>query len=262
MSDFSLDEYEEKRYERNISVDWFSPDFQINLKESSVLVIGAGGLGSPALMYLAAAGVGTIGISDYDKVDLTNLQRQIIHKESDLGNFKTISASRFINDLNSRIKVIEINENIKYDNGKEIIKNFDFIIDATDNSITKSVINDICVEMKKPFTHGSLQDTKGMIFSYVPFLPITQSNSKHLDSPCYRCLIHDIEKQENLKFSGKGVLGPVCGIIGSMQALEAIKYLTGRRDLLTGRVRFFDFLNYENHDVKFGYGRNCKFHGK
>ena len=112
MTVISLSDSEMNRYERNISVDWFSKENQSKLKQSSVLVVGAGGLGSSALMYLAAAGVGTIGIADFDKVDLTNLQRQIIHKEKDLGNLKTVSARRFIEELNSQITVIEINEKI------------------------------------------------------------------------------------------------------------------------------------------------------
>ncbi len=266
MTANSLSDSEMKRYERNISVDWFSKENQIKLKQSSVLVVGAGGLGSPALMYLAAAGVGTIGIADFDIVDLTNLQRQIIHKEKDLGNLKTVSARRFIEELNSRINVIEINKRITYENGGRIFKDFDYIIDATDNAITKATINDICVENNKPFTHGSLQDTKGLIFSYLPEIEISDENVKVINSencketPCYRCLIHDIQKEENLSFSGKGVLGPVCGIIGSMEALEAIKYLTGRRDLLTGKVRFFDFLNYTNQDIEFGFSKKCDFH--
>jgi len=260
MSKKTLDETELIRYERNISVDWFSKGNQIKLKKSSVLVVGAGGLGSPALMYLAAAGVGKIGIVDYDKVDLTNLQRQIIHKEKDLGNLKTISARRFIEELNSKTKVIEINEKISYDNGENILKKFDYIIDATDNSKTKTIINDICVLAKIPFTHGSVQDTKGLIFTYVPGGKSSDSNLELKESPCYRCLIPDIYKEENSAFSGKGVLGPVCGIIGSMQTLEAIKYLAGRRDLLTGRVKFFDFSNYTNQDIEFGFSKKCKFH--
>jgi molybdopterin/thiamine biosynthesis adenylyltransferase len=266
MTGITLSDLETKRYERNISVDWFSKEHQIKLKQSSVLVVGAGGLGSPALMYLAAAGVGTIGIADFDKVDLTNLQRQIIHKEKDLGNLKTISARRFIEELNGQITVIEINEKITYENGGKYFKDFNYIIDATDNAITKATINDICVENNKPFTHGSLQDTKGLIFSYIPEIKISEKNVKkannenYKETPCYRCLIHDIQKEENLAFSGKGVLGPVCGIIGSMQALEAIKYLTGRRDLLTGKVRFFDFSDYTNHDVEFGFSKKCDFH--
>ena len=255
-----LSNSEMERYERNISVSWFSKESQIKLKQSSVLVVGAGGLGSPAIMYLASAGVGNLGIADFDKAGLSNLQRQIIHKENYLGKSKTESAKRFVKDINSDINVIEINEKITMENGENLLCDFDFIIDATDNAITKSVINDLCVKLKKPYTHGSVQDTNGMIFSYIPDMVKKKDESEFEDSPCYRCLIHDIDRPGNLEFSGKGVLGPVCGIIGSMQALEAIKYLSGRRDLITGKVKFFDFLNYSNQDIEFGFSRKCKFH--
>lgn len=232
-------EYAE-RYSRHIILKDIGLKGQQKLLSSKVLVIGAGGLGSPALMYLAAAGVGQLGIADDDKVELSNLQRQIIHKTGNIGIRKTVSAMNAIREVNPNIKVITYETRITAENIGEIIHDYDFIIDGTDNFSSKFLINDACVLYKKPFCHGGVRGFSGQLMTYVPN-----------EGPCYRCIFEDIPiGGEFESCSQAGVLGSLPGIIGTLQALEAQKYITGAGELLTGRILIFDGLTMRFREVK------------
>lgn len=228
--DFSKDQRE--RYSRHIILDGVGESGQKKLLSSKVLIIGAGGLGAPVLMYLAASGVGTIGIVDDDAVELSNLQRQVIHGTPDVGIPKAESAENTVKRLNPDVRTIVYKERVTAGNICNIIREYDFIIDAVDNFATKFLINDACVLGKKPFCHAGVKGFQGQIMTYVPG-----------QGPCYRCLFEEIpEEGEEDGISQKGILGTIPGILGSLQALEAQKYLIGRGELLTGRMLVFDGL--------------------
>ncbi|MBN2753379.1 MAG: HesA/MoeB/ThiF family protein [Candidatus Goldbacteria bacterium] len=219
------------RYDRNVRIKEIGVEGQNKLMSSSVLVIGAGGLGSPVIYYLAAAGTGTIAIADGDKVEEINLNRQILHFEADLGRLKTESAADKVKKLNSGVKVICHLQMITAQNAADIISQYDFIIDAVDNFAVKYLINDTCVKLKKPFCHGGALAWGGQIMTYVP------------GQACLRCFIPDVPKGEDAHTSiNDGILGAAAGNIGTLQAMEAVKYLTGNNELLTGRMLFFDGL--------------------
>ena len=223
------------RYSRHIILKEIGYRGQKKLNTATVLVIGAGGLGSPAIMYLASAGIGTIGIADGDIVDLSNLQRQIIHSENDLGADKVESARRTVVAMNKDIKVNIYKTIINADNIQEIIKPYDFVIDATDNFETKFLINDACVLSRKPFSHGAVLGMKGQTMTYIPD-----------KGPCYRCIFDEPPvKGEVPTCKEAGVLGAVCGIIGSIQATEAVKYILGIGGLLNGYMFTADTITME-----------------
>ncbi|MCD8091250.1 MAG: HesA/MoeB/ThiF family protein [Clostridiales bacterium] len=204
---------------------------QEKLLGAKVLVIGAGGLGSPAIMYLTAAGVGTLGIADFDRVDLSNLQRQIIHKASSVGREKAESAAETARALNPDIKII-LHKKITAENISSLIKDYDFIIDATDNFESKFLINDACVMNKKPYSHGGVVGFQGQAMTYVPG-----------EGPCLRGLLGDVPSPEEETTSRQvGILGAAAGILGSVQAMEAVKYITSAGRLLTGRLLTIDGL--------------------
>lgn len=236
-----------ERYARNILLQEIGVEGQKKLLNGSVLIIGAGGLGSPVAMYLAAAGVGTIGIADADEVDLTNLQRQIIHGTKDLGRAKVESAKERIIDINPDVKVYTYQERVTEENIATLIQDYDFVIDATDNFEAKFLINDACVKGKKPFTHAGIIRFSGQLMTYVPG-----------KGPCYRCVFQDPPPAEAVP-TGKsvGVIGALPGTIGSLQAMEAIKYLTGAGELLTGRLMTYDALKMEIRTIKLPYKKGC-----
>lgn len=227
---FSAQEME--RYSRHILLKGVGTKGQKTFLESKVLIIGAGGLGAPAAMYLAAAGVGTIGIADDDKVELSNLQRQIIHKTADVGLNKTESAVRTMREINPGVCVKAYPVRITPENIMHIIREYDFVIDGVDNFPTKFLINDACVIAGKPFSHGGILKFEGQLMTYVPH-----------EGPCYRCIFEDIPPTDAVQScSQAGVLGAVPGVIGTLQALEALKYLLQVGDLLVGRMLVFDGL--------------------
>ncbi len=227
-----LSEEQAERYSRHFVLREIGFSGQKRLLQSRVLVIGAGALGSSALMYLAAAGVGTIGIADYDRVELSNLQRQIIHTVKTVGTEKTVSAKMAVNERNTDVDVILHNEKITVDNIQGVISEYDFIIDCTDRFEAKFLINDACVLFKKPYSHAGAVRFEGQAMTYVPG-----------QGPCLRCLLGGVPPAaETLTCSRSGVLGAVTGVIGSIQALEAVKYLLGIGDLLVGKILSFDGL--------------------
>ena len=229
-----------ERYSRHIILKEVGVKGQKKLLNGKVLIIGAGGLGAPAALYLAAAGVGTIGIADADEVDLSNLQRQVIHTTADIGKAKVKSAKETMEAINPDVKVNTYRKFIKADNIREIIREYDFVIDGTDNFPAKFLINDACVLEKKPFSHAGIIRFKGQLMTYVPG-----------EGPCYRCVFQSPPPADAVPTCKQaGVIGAMGGVIGSLQAMEAIKYLLGVGDLLTGRLLTYDALTMEFHTVK------------
>lgn len=228
-----------ERYSRNILLKEVGIRGQQTLLSSKVLVIGAGGLGSSSILYLAAAGIGIIGIADKDKVELSNLNRQIIHNTGRVGKLKTESAKQTINELNPDIKINIYNE-ISSKNISGIVSQYDFVIDATDNFETKFLINDACVKEEKPFCHAGIVGFQGQLMTYVPN-----------KGCCYRCVFKEPPKKECVSScSTDGVLGAAVGTIGTLQATEAIKYILGTGELLTGYLLTYDALTSEFRKIK------------
>jgi len=229
-----------ERYSRHIILKEIGVKGQKKLAAAKVLIIGAGGLGAPAAMYLAAAGVGKIGIADADKVDLSNLQRQIIHTTNDLGKPKVESAAETMRSINPDVEVKTYNEFIYSKNILNIVSEYDFILDGTDNFPAKFLINDACVMANKPFTHAGIIRFKGQLMTVIPKI-----------SPCYRCAFKQPPPKGAVPTCREaGVIGAMAGVIGSLQALEAVKYITGAGELLTGRLLTFDALTMNFHTVK------------
>lgn len=229
-----------ERYSRNILLKEAGIKGQEKLLSSKVLVIGAGGLGSPSIMYLAAAGIGTIGIADKDTVELSNLNRQIIHNTNKIGTNKTESAKDTINKLNPDIKINIHNGLITKNDISDIICEYDFIIEATDNFETKFLINDACVINGKPFSHAGVVGFQGQLMTYVPN-----------KSCCYRCIFKEPPPKDCVPTcSQSGILGTIAGVIGTLQATEAIKYLLGIGELLTGYLLTYDGLKADFRKIK------------
>ncbi|MFR4301705.1 thiazole biosynthesis adenylyltransferase ThiF [Blautia wexlerae] len=235
---FTNDQLE--RYSRHIILKEVGAKGQKKLLNSSVLIIGAGGLGSPAALYLAAAGVGTIGIADADEVDLSNLQRQIIHATKDVGKPKVLSAKESMEAINPDVTVKTYQTFVDSETIMDLIKDYDFIIDGTDNFPAKFLINDACVMAKKPFSHAGILRFQGQLMTYVPG-----------EGPCYRCVFKDPPPKDAVPTCKQaGVIGAMGGVIGSLQAMEAIKYILGVGDLLTGYLLTYDALTMEFRKIK------------
>ena len=230
-----------ERYARHIVIKEVGQKGQQKLLDSKVLVIGAGGLGSPALMYLSASGVGNIGIVDSDCVDLSNLQRQIIHHDSDIGIPKVTSAKNTINAMNPDIKVKTYYMKADESNIMDLIKDYDYILDCTDNFNSKFMINDACVMSGKPFTHAGILRFEGQLMTYIP----------EKNSPCYRCVFGNPPPPDAVPTVKQvGVIGAVCGTTGTLQALEAIKYIIGTGELLSGYLLNFNALTMNFRKIK------------
>lgn len=229
-----------ERYSRHIILKGIGVKGQKKLAAAKVLIIGAGGLGAPAAMYLAAAGVGTIGIADADTVDLPNLQRQIIHTTEDLGKPKVESAAETMRAINPDVQVRTYHEFITSKNILDVIADYDFILDGTDNFPAKFLINDACVMANKPFSHAGIIRFTGQLMTVIPH-----------ESPCYRCVFKEPPPKGAVPTCREaGVIGAMAGVIGSLQTLEAIKYITGAGDLLTGKLLTFDALTMKFHPIK------------
>jgi molybdopterin/thiamine biosynthesis adenylyltransferase len=243
-----------ERYSRHIILKEVGPTGQQRLMEGKVLIIGAGGLGAPAAMYLAAAGVGVIGIADADDVELSNLQRQIIHSTSDVGKAKVISSRETINAMNPDVEVVTYKEWVCAANIRSIIddRDYDFIIDATDNFAVKFLINDACVLLRKPFSHGGIIRFTGQLMTYVPG-----------KGPCYRCAFNEPPPPDIVPTCRQaGVIGVMGGVIGTLQATEAIKYLLRTGDLLTGYLLTYDAFKSSFRKVKIGVNKRCRVCGE
>jgi molybdopterin/thiamine biosynthesis adenylyltransferase len=221
-------------------------DGQEKISDGKVLIVGLGGLGAPVALYLAAAGVGTLGLIDGDVVDLSNLQRQVIHFTHDVEKPKVISAKEKINQLNPDVNVITYQTLLSSENALEIIKDYDFIVDGTDNFPVKFLINDACVIAGKPFSHGGILRFDGQTLTYLP------------GAACYRCLFHAPPPVNAVPTcSQAGVLGAIAGMLGTIQAAEVLKYLTGAGELLTNRLLSFNAKTMEFRTIKTKRSEKC-----
>jgi len=242
----TLTDEEIERYSRHIILKNVGIEGQEKIKAGKVLIIGAGGLGSPVALYLAAAGVGTIGIIDGDTVDLTNLQRQIIHQTVDIGSPKVNSARRKMTAINPHVNVVVYHELLTAANSLEIVKQYDFVIDGTDNFPAKFLVNDACVIAGVPYSHGGILRYDGQTMTYRP------------GAPCYRCVFPSPPPKGLVPTcSQAGVLGAIAGMLGTIQAAEALKYLTGVGELLEGRLLIFDALSMNFRTAKFSRNPKC-----
>lgn len=235
-----------ERYSRHIILGEVGPEGQEKILVGKVLIIGCGGLGAPAALYLAAAGVGTIGLVDPDNVELSNLQRQVIHFTPDVGKPKTLSAGAKINQINPQVKVVTYNERATAVNISGIIQGYDFIIDGTDNFAAKFLINDACVLGAKPFSHGGILRFDGQAMTYVP------------GQACYRCVfIAPPPKGAVPSCSQAGILGAIAGMLGTIQAAEALKFLIAKGELLVNRLLIFNALAMKFREVSFQRNPQC-----
>jgi adenylyltransferase/sulfurtransferase len=248
--ELSVDEV--KRYSRHLIIPDVGMTGQKRLKNAKVLVVGAGGLGSPALLYLAAAGVGTLGIVDFDVVDESNLQRQIIHGVSDIGKPKAESARDSIQEINPYVEVILHEERLDSDNALDIFRPYDLIVDGTDNFATRYLVNDACVLLNKPYVWGSIYRFDGQASVFWAEY-----------GPCYRCLYPEPPPPGMVPSCAEGgVLGVLCASIGSIQVNEAIKVIDGIGDPLVGRLMIYDALEMSYRSVKVRKDPECPVCGK
>lgn len=248
----TLSHEEMRRYGRHLIMPEFGLEGQQKLKDSSVLIIGAGGLGSPSSLYLVAAGVGQIGLVDYDRVDYTNLQRQILYATSDVGRPKLQAAAERLRAENPEIEIQTHNEVLTSKNALEILKDYDVILDGTDNFPTRYLVNDACVLLGKPNIYGSIFRFEGQASVFYA-----------KEGPCYRC-IYPQPPPPNLvpSCAEGGVLGVLPGIIGLIQATETVKMILGRGEPLIGRLLYFDALKMTFREFKIQKNKNCPICGE
>jgi sulfur-carrier protein adenylyltransferase/sulfurtransferase len=243
---------EVRRYSRHLIIPDVGKTGQRRLKNAKVLVVGAGGLGSPALLYLAAAGVGTLGVIDFDVVDESNLQRQIIHGQSDIGRPKAVSAMESIREVNPLVNVVLHEERLDSDNAMQIFELYDLIVDGTDNFATRYLVNDACVLLGKPYVWGSIYRFDGQASVFW---------AEH--GPCYRCLYPEPPPPGMVPSCAEGgVLGVLCASIGSIQVTEAIKLITGIGEPLAGRLMIYDALEMTYRTVRVRKDPECPVCGK
>ena len=224
------------RYARHIVLPEVGGTGQAKLLAASVLVIGAGGLGSPLLLYLAAAGVGRLGIVDDDTVDISNLHRQIAHPTKHVGLAKTTSAKHAANALNPDVDVVLYEDRLTPDNAETLVADYDLVADGSDNFATRDAVHVACLKQRKPLVSAAVQAVEGQLSTYKPYL-----GPPH---PCYRCIFPESPPEDLIpSCSEGGVLGPVVGVMGSLQAVEVIKELLGRGDSLSGTLLLYDALS-------------------
>jgi len=253
-TELTIDEV--RRYSRHLIIPDVGMTGQKRLKNAKVLVIGAGGLGSPALLYLAAAGVGTLGVVDFDEVDESNLQRQVIHGQSDIGKPKAVSAKESIAEVNPLVEVVVHEERLDNDNVLEIFSGYDLIIDGTDNFATRYMVNDAAVLLGKPYIWGSIYRFDGQASVFWPAAPGGEA-------PCYRCLYPEPPPPGMVPSCAEGgVLGVLCASIGSVQVNEAIKLLTGIGEPLLGQLLIYDALEMEYRKLPVRKDPNCAICGQ
>jgi len=247
-----LTKTEIERYSRHLIIPDVRLDGQLRLKNSKVLCVGAGGLGSPALMYLAAAGVGTLGILEFDVVDESNLQRQVIHGQSDVGRSKALSAAESVREINPNVTVRLHEERLDSSNAMQIFADYDLIVDGTDNFATRYLVNDACVLLGKPYVWGSIFRFDGQASVFW---------AEH--GPCYRCLYPEPPPPGMVPSCAEGgVLGVLCASVGSIQVTEAIKVLTGIGEPLVGSLMIYDALEMSYRKVRARKDPECPLCGK
>ncbi len=243
------------RYKRHLILPEVGMAGQLKLLNAKVLCIGAGGLGSPISLYLAAAGVGTIGLADVDVVSPSNLQRQVIFGTSNIGEDKVKAAAKRLRDLNPDVKIIEHKTIVNSANVMELINDYDVIVDGTDNFPTRYCVNDACVLQKKPNVYGSIFRFEGMVTVFAPHLKNPDTGDK---GPCYRCLYPEPPDPGSVPSCAEGgVLGVICGAIGSLQATEVVKLILGMGRPAIGRLLTWTSLDMEFRTFKIRHDRNC-----
>ena len=235
------------RYARHLSLPEVGRQGQTRLKNSRVLIVGVGGLGSPVALYLAAAGVGTLGLVDFDEVDITNLQRQILHGTEEIGKPKLESAKRRISSVNPNVHIVKHSCRLDSHNALEILENYDVVVDGTDNFPTRYLVNDACVLLGKPNVYGSIFRWEGQVSVFAKD-----------EGPCYRCLFREPPPPGLVPNCAEaGVLGVLPGVVGSLQALEVIKLILDEGDSLVGRLLIFDALELKWREVKLRHNPDC-----
>jgi adenylyltransferase/sulfurtransferase len=242
-----LPKLQQARYARHLTLPQIGIEGQRKLLASRVLVIGVGGLGSPVAFYLAAAGVGEIGLIDSDVVDLSNLQRQILHSTTDVDVPKVESATRKLNALNPDVRVIPHHVRFHADNAAELFKDYQIVLDATDNFASKFAIAEACQQNRKPYVHAGILAFQGQVMTVLPGT-----------TACYRCVFGEVPPTAGIP---TGPVGPVPGVIGSIQALEAIKFLLNAGVLLTNRLLVFDALTMRFREVPLARNPRCQICG-
>src|SRR5580765_8657632 len=248
LSDVGLTKEELQRYSRHLIMPEVTAEGQKRLKAARVLCIGAGGLGSPAALYLAAAGVGRLGLVDFDRVDLTNLQRQILHGTKDIGRSKLESARDRLHDINPAIEIQLHDCRLSSENAEKIVADYEVVVDGSDNFATRYLSNDVCVFAGKPNVYGSVFRFEGQTTVFAPLL----------GGPCYRCLFPEPPPPESVPNCAQaGVLGVLPGIIGMLQAIEAIKLIVGIGEPLIGRLLHFDALNVKFRELNLRRDAQC-----
>ena len=239
------------RYSRQIMLPSVDVEGQQRLLDSHALIIGLGGLGSPIAMYLAAAGLGQLTLADFDSVELTNLQRQIAHGTNDIGRAKVESAADTLRALNPDTQINTVSQRLEGEQLQQAVRNADIVLDASDNFTTRFAINAACVSEKTPLVSGAAVGLDGQITVF----------SNAADSPCYRCIYDDTDDDANdsswANCSASGVLAPLVGVIGSLQALEAIKLIAGIGRSLSGRLLILDAANLEWREMRYRKDRHC-----
>ena len=232
MSDFTDEQVH--RYARHIILPEVGGVGQRKLLDAKVLVVGAGGLGSPVALYLAAAGLGTIGLLDFDEVDITNLQRQVLHGTADVGRPKTTSGAETLRDINPDVEIVEINERLDSANAFTVLEGFDVVIDGSDNFPTRYLLNDACYLTGKPLVSGAIFQFEGQITTFDP---------RRAESPCYRCIFPSPPPPGSVPNCAQaGVFGVLAGTVGTIQATEAIKLVAGIGEPLVGSLLLYDAL--------------------
>lgn len=242
----ALSDTELERYSRHLLLAEVGPAGQEKLRAARVLVVGAGGLGSPAALYLAASGVGTLGIVDCDQVDLSNLQRQILYGTDDVGRAKAVIASRRLRTLNPEIEVVTHALELRAENVGAIVGAYDVVVDGTDRLATRYLVNDACVIQRKPLVSAAIHRFEGQAMTYVPGR-----------GPCYRCLFPDALEASVASCAEAGVLGVLPGVLGAIQATEAVKLVLGVGELLVGRLLTYDALEMRFREFPFERRPDC-----
>lgn len=255
MATRELDDDQLERYARHVILDEVGEEGQLKLLDAKVLVVGAGGLGSPALMYLAAAGVGTLGIVDHDVVDMTNLQRQIIHTTDDVGEAKVASAAERIEDLNPEIEVVQHRARFAADNAMALVEQYDLVVDGSDNFAARYLTNDACYLAQKPLVSAALVRFEGQLSTYKAYQPLGEGKPH---GPCYRCLF-PTPPDPNLvpRCDTVGIFGAVAGVMGTLQAVEVLKEILGLGTGMAGRLLLFDALDQTFRTIKTNRDPDC-----
>lgn len=253
-----FDELSAQRYARHLVMPQVGPDGQRRLLDSRILLVGLGGLNAPTALYLAAAGVGRLGLLDDDRVDRSNLQRQVIHGEGTLGVNKAVSAQARLRDLNPDIEAIVIDRRVDEENAEEFVRDWDVVVDGTDNFPARYALNEACVRLGKPLVYGAVMRFQGQVSVFWPDCPDQQRDVPGRTAPCFRCMFpHPPSAADAPSCAAAGVLGVLPGIVGTLQASEALKLVLGIGRPLVGRLLMIDALGVEFRQARIAADPNC-----